>query len=303
MYILRRIPQSIVTVLGVLIVVFIIVYMSGDPTKLLLPPEASEEVIQQFRREMGLDQPLWKQLLIFLAGAVRGDFGLSFVHAQPAMQVIMERMGASLQLAITAFIIVVAVGIPLGVLAAIYRGSLIDQVVVVFSVLGQGVPLFWLGLMLIFIFSVKLRLLPSGGHEGYKSLILPSVTLASYSLAVVVRVTRSSMLEVLNQEYIRTARAKGLSERVVIVRHALRNASIPVITIIGIQVPALLGGGVITEHVFSYPGMARKATQAILTRDITVVMAFVAVISVVVVVANLLVDLLYGLLDPQMKEQ
>lgn len=291
----------VIVLFGVSIVVFILVHLSGDPVRLLLPPEASEAEVQRLRHEYGFDQPVYVQYAQFIARAVKGDFGISLRHGQPAMELVVERLPASVQLAVVALFFAVVIAIPAGIIAALKRNTVIDGISMSVALLGQSLPVFWLGIMLIIVFSVQLQLLPPGGRGGLESLILPGITLGAYSAALISRLTRSSMVEVLVQDYIRTARAKGLASYSILIRHALKNAAIPIVTVIGMQIRILLGGAVITETVFSYPGMGRLAIQAIANRDFPVVQAFVVVVAIVVVGMNLLVDLVYLYLDPRIR--
>lgn len=291
----------VIVLFGVSIVVFILVHLSGDPVRLLLPPEASEAEVQRLRHEYGFDQPVYVQYAQFIARAVKGDFGISLRHGQPAMELVVERLPASVQLAVVALFFALVIAIPAGIIAALKRNTVIDGISMSVALLGQSLPVFWLGIMLIIVFSVQLQLLPPGGRGGLESLILPGITLGAYSAALISRLTRSSMVEVLVQDYIRTARAKGLASYSILIRHALKNAAIPIVTVIGMQIRILLGGAVITETVFSYPGMGRLAIQAIANRDFPVVQAFVVVVAIVVVGMNLLVDLVYLYLDPRIR--
>ena len=298
-YLARRLVHSLLVVLGVSLLVFALVRLSGDPVALMLPPDARDADIERYRDALGLNRPLWEQYVIFLGQAARLDFGTSIRHRQPAMQLVLERVPATLELTIAALAVALLIAIPLGILAATHRGSYVDQLSMVGAVFGQCAPTFWLGIMLILIVSVQLRLLPSSGRGGLEYLILPAVTLGAYSAALITRLLRSNLLEVLNRDYIRTARAKGLAERAVVLGHAVKNASIPVVTVIGLQMGALLGGAIITETVFSYPGMGLLAIQAIRNRDFPIIQAFVICSAVVLVTVNLLVDLLYSYLDPR----
>jgi ABC-type dipeptide/oligopeptide/nickel transport system permease component len=297
----KRLIYAIGVVLGVSILVFFLVRLSGDPARLFLPPESTEEQVAAFRHTMGFDRPLPVQFLDFIAHAARGDFGQSLRHQQSAMSLVLERVPATLELSGAALLLSIVVAVPLGVVAATKRGSALDAGSLIVSLFGQSFPSFWLGIMLILIFSEKLHILPASGRGSWQHLLMPALTLAAYPVAIITRVLRSSLLDVMRQDYIRTARSKGLGERVVIYRHALRNAAIPVVTIIGQQVGALLGGAVITETIFAYPGIGLLAIQAIANRDYTVVQAFVIMMAVIIVSINFLVDVAYTLLDPRVK--
>jgi peptide/nickel transport system permease protein len=300
-FLLVRLGHAVLVVLGVSVIAFGLMHLSGDPAALLLPPNATREDIELFRRQLGFDRPLPVQYLDFLSKAVRGDFGQSIRHNQPALDLVIERLPATLQLAAAALALSLVIAVPLGILAAVRRGSLVDQASLVISLVGQAFPVFWLGIVLIIVFAENLRWLPASGRGGPQHLVMPALALSAYSTAIITRLLRSSLVEVLSADFIRTARAKGVAERVVLVGHALKNAALPVVTVIGLQVGALLGGAVITEEVFAYPGMGRLAIQAIANRDFTVVQAFVVLMATVIVAINLLVDLLYAWLDPRVR--
>jgi ABC-type dipeptide/oligopeptide/nickel transport system permease component len=302
-YLIRRLWQSILVLLGVSVVVFLILHLTGDPALLLLPPEATAEDIARFRRAMGFDDPIAVQYLRFLRGAVRGSFGESLRHGEPAMTLVLERLPATLELAGAGLLIAVCLAIPIGIVSAVRRNKPVDYVATVFALLGQAMPTFWLGIMLILVFSVQFGWLPSSGRGGLVHLILPAITLGLFTTARITRLTRSGMLEVLGQDYIRTARAKGVSEPPVIWKHALRNASIPIVTIVGIELGTLLGGSVITETIFAWPGVGRLSVQAIFNRDYPVVQAAVFLLASTFVLVNFLVDVVYTYLDPRIRFQ
>ncbi|RIY00254.1 ABC transporter permease [Aureimonas flava] len=301
-YILSRLVYAAAVLLGVSVAVFLLVRLGGDPSALYLPPETSLEEIARFRTQMGFDRPLPVQYLEFLAKALQGDFGRSLRYDQPAMQLVLDRMPATLELSASALALSLLVSLPLAIAAAVYRGSLLDRVGLLVSLVGQSFPTFWLAIMLILIFSEHLQWLPPSGRDGWQNLVMPSIALAAYSTAIITRLLRSSMIEVLQSDYIRTARGKGVPENGVVFGHALRNAAIPTLTVIGLQVGALLGGAVITEEIFAYPGIGRLAIQAISNRDFTVVQAFVLLMASLIVSINLLVDATYGLLDPRLRK-
>lgn len=284
---------------GVSLIAFALTHLSGDPAALLLPPSATPEDIAIFRTAAGLDRPLPEQYLDFVQRAVRGDFGRSIRHGEPALGLVLDRLPATLELAGAALVISLVVSLPLGIAAAVRRGGAVDQGSLALSLVGQAFPVFWLGIVLIIVFAESLRWLPASGRGTPAHLILPALALSAYSTAVITRLLRSSLLDVLSADFIRTARSKGLSSTVVLLRHALRNAALPVVTVIGLQVGALLGGAVITEEVFAYPGMGRLAFQAISNRDFAVVQAFVVLMALVVTGISLAVDLLYAWLDPR----
>ncbi|MGH7321673.1 MAG: ABC transporter permease [Candidatus Rokuibacteriota bacterium] len=301
-YILARLIQSVIVVLGVLLLVFVILQLTGDPARLMLPPEATLEDIERLRRHMGFDRPLPVQFLYFMAGAVRGDFGNSLRYKdQPALQIVLERFPATIELALATLLWSIPVAFLLGLVAAVRRASLQENAAMLTALLGQSMPSFWLGLMLILVFSVNLGLLPSSGRGTLKHVVLPALTLGGFFMARLTRLVRSGLLDVLGQDYVRTARAKGLAERVVVVRHALKNAAIPIVTIIGLDIGTVLGGAVITETVFAWPGVGRLAIDSINVRDFPVVQADVFVIAVAFVLINLLVDALYTWLDPRVR--
>ena len=301
-YVLRRVAQSALTLLGVSVLVFVILrVLPGDPARMLLPDGAPESAVAELNRQLGLREPLVVQYGLFLGSVARGDFGQSFQYRAPALRVVLERLPATVQLTLAAMLITVAVGVSLGIFTAVRRGTRYDVAGTIVAVLGQSLPNFWLGIMLILLFGVALRWLPTSGFAGWTSLVLPAVTLAAFPTALVARLTRSSMLEILNRDYIRTGRAKGLAERSVVFRHALRNAAIPVLTVIGLQIGALLGGAVITESIFAWPGMGKLIVDAIFFRDFPVVQTVLILSATVFVVINLAVDLLYTVIDPRIR--
>jgi peptide/nickel transport system permease protein len=301
-YLLRRLWQSALTLVGVSLLVFVILrVIPGDPAKMLLPEGAPQSAIEELNRELGLREPLWVQYGIFVRSVVRGDFGQSFQYRAPALRVVVERVPATIQLALTAMLLTVVLGVSIGVMAAVRRGTGYDYAGTVLAVLGQSLPNFWLGIMLILLFGVTLRWLPTSGFQGWRYLVLPSITLAAFPTALVARLTRSSLLEILGQEYIRTGRAKGLAEPAVILRHALRNATIPLLTLIGLQIGTLLGGAVITESIFAWPGMGKLVVDAIFFRDFPVVQTVLILSATIFVAINLVIDVLYTVLDPRIR--
>jgi peptide/nickel transport system permease protein len=301
-YVLQRLGQSAVTLLGVSVLVFVILrVLPGDPARMLLPDGAPESAVAELNRQLGLREPFIVQYGLFLKSVARGDFGQSFQYRAPALRVVLERLPATVQLTLAAMLITIAAGVSLGIFTAVRRGTRYDVAGTIVAVLGQSLPNFWLGIMLILLFGVALRWLPTSGFSGWTSLVLPAVTLAAFPMALVARLTRSSMLEILHRDYIRTGRAKGLAERNVVLRHALRNAVIPVLTVIGLQIGALLGGAVITESVFAWPGMGKLIVDAIFFRDFPVVQTVLILSATVFVVINLVVDLLYTVIDPRIR--
>jgi peptide/nickel transport system permease protein len=290
-------------VLGVLSILFIVLRMSGDPVLMLVPPEASAEEIERLRQSLGFADPLWKQYIRFLGQLARLDFGQSLVIKEPALRVVLGRAPATIQLALAAFAIAIPVGFASGVYAAVRRGQPMSYVAGWAAVLGQSVPTFWLGIVLILVFSVQFRLLPSFGYGSPAHLVLPAVTLSGFLTAKLSRLVRSQMLEALSQEYVTVARAKGLSMFRVLMRHAIPNALIPVVSLIGLDLANLLGGAVITETVFSWPGIGRQLVEAVLQRDYPVVQTSVMTITLIVVIVMLLTDLFYTILDPRIRFQ
>ena len=302
-FVTRRLLHTALVTLGVVTLAFVALRLSGDPAATMLPGDASVDELRHLRHTLGLDQPLHVQYVVFLGGAVRGDFGESFRHQQPAFGLVLERLPATLELAFAALLLAVVVALPLGIVAALYRGRAVDMLAMGFAVVGQATPYFWMGIMLILVVSVELGWLPTSGRGGWPHLILPAVTLGTHFAASLARLTRTSMLEVLGQNFVTTARAKGLGEPRVVLAHALKNAAVPVVTLIGLQFGTLLGGAVVTETIFAWPGVGRLAVQSIFVRDYPVVQAGVLVLALVFVAINLAVDLLYGTLDPRIRDE
>ena len=298
-YLIRRLIHTIPAVFGILVISFLLTHLSGDPTDLLLPPDVPDAAREAFRQLHGLDQPIWVQFFSFCVQAFHGNFGDSLRFHEHALKLVMDRMGATTELAVAAMALTLIVGVPAGVVAAYRRNTPVDISIRGATLVGQAMPSFYLGILSIIIFAVWLRWLPTGGRGGWQHLLLPAATLSFQLVALVARVTRSCMLDVLGQDYIRTARAKGLGELRVVWLHGLRNAFIPVLTVIGLQVGFLMGGVVVTETVFSWPGVGRLAIQAIYARDFPVVQAVVLLFALVFVAVNLLVDILYAVLDPR----
>ena len=302
-YIWRRIWQSLIVILGVTIVAFGCEYLTGDPTMLILGDTKgmSQEAVAAFRTSMGFDKPWIIQYLNYIAGIFHGDFGVSYYYNRPCLELVMEAFPNTIQLATAALALTVLIALPLGIASAVKKGSLIDRFGMVFGLLGQSLPVFWLGLLLIIIFGVELKVLPVSGAGDFKHLILPAVTLGLFGCARNARLVRSEMLEVMEQDYIRTARSKGLSEYLVIFKHGLRNALGTVITMIGLEFGGLLGGSVITESIFSWPGIGKLAYQALTKKDIPLVQCSVILCATIYIVMNLIVDLLYLVVDPKSK--
>lgn len=300
-FLLSRLGDGIVAIWGVVTIVFVVSRLLGDPAILLLPVGATEEQLQALRAGLGLDRPIWEQYVTFLGGALRGDFGQSFQFMRPALSVVLERMPATMALAGSALLVGVVLGCIAGSMAALFRGTIVEGVVMLLALLGQATPVFWLGLLLILLFAVDLGLLPTGGYDGPMSLVLPALTLGTFTTASIARLLRSGMLDVMKDDHVRTARAKGLLPGTVFLWHIARNSLIPVVTMVGILAGELLGGSVVTETVFSWPGVGRLIVQAMEAKDFPVVQAGVMVIATIFVVINLFVDLLYGLLDPRIR--
>ena len=300
-FLFRRLLRTIIVIWGVITVVFIVLRLSGDPIALMIAPETPPAEIERLRDRLGLNEPIYVQYGLYLRSVAQGDFGTSLRFHEDALGLVVERIPVTLKIALAAFAIAVVIALPVGVLSAVKPNSLIDQVAMVLALVGQAVPTFFLGIVLILVFAVQLRWFPTSGIESPAGYILPAITLGAFAMASITRLTRAAMLEVLSQDYVRTARAKGLAPTLVLNRHALRNALVPVITIMGLQFGALLGGSVVTETVFALPGMGRLIIQAIGNRDYPVVQAGVFLIAIGFVLVNFLVDLLYALLDPRIR--
>jgi len=301
-FIIKQLLQAIGVCLVISMISFFLLFLNTDPALLLLPPEAEVQDIAKFKKQMGLDRPVPVQYLDFLRKVVlHGDFGNSFMAKVPAAKLVRERLPATIELALAALILVNLVALPVGIISAIRRYSLLDNVATFTALLGQAMPLYWFGIMLIIIFGVWLRWLPISGSDTLAHLVLPAITLASWILPINMRMVRSGMLDVLNQDYIRTARAKGLMERKVLIKHAFKNAAIPVVTISGMQLGVLLGGAVVTETVFAWPGLGRLAVDSIRMGDYPVVQAIVVVFALFAVLGNLAADILAALIDPRIR--
>ena len=320
-FLVRRLGQSVIVLIGVTLITFVSLQIGGDPTYLFVSEAASAEEIARARAMLGFDRPLHVQYLDFVWSALQGDFGNSLSYRQPAMDVVLGAMPATIELTVFSLVLAIGLSIPLGIYAALRRGKPADGGIMTFAMLGQSIPNFWMGIMMIMFFGLYLRWLPISGHvpfleplfegefrEAFTNLprsieymIMPALAVGTYTLARNARLVRSSMLEVLGQDYVRTARSKGISERRVIVHHALRNAWLPVVTMIGLEFGFLLGGVVVVETVFSYPGIGRLVFNAINQRDIPVVQASVILIAAIFILLNLVVDLIYARLDPRVK--
>jgi peptide/nickel transport system permease protein len=299
-YILRRLLQMIPVILGITLIVFVLVRISGDPVVLMLPEDAEQWQVEALREALGLDRPIPVQYALFLRDLLRGDFGTSLRYTnQDALPIVLERLPATLQLTLAALLVAVVISFPLGIIAAVYRNRWPDVTATSFAVLGQAMPNFWLGIMLILLFSVTLGWLPVSGRSGLTSMVLPAITLGTALAALLTRLMRSSLLEVLGQDYVRTATAKGLQRRLVLLKHAVRNALLAYVTVLGLQVASLMAGAVVTEQVFAWPGIGLLAIQAINSRDMPIIQGVVVVAALIVMSANLIVDVLYALIDPR----
>ncbi len=299
--ILRRVLRAVAALLVVTAVVFTLLHVSGDPAYILLTPEATAEDRAAFRHQYGLDRPLWVQYTRYLGRLAQGDFGQSLSFRIPAASVALERLPATLELTLAAMVLAVLVSVPAAVLAAMRRGTLFDRVLMALTLIGQTVPTFWLGMVMILVLAVRMHLLPASGRGSWLHLVMPATALALWLTALLARVTRSEMIEALEQDYVRTARAKGLAERGIAARHALKNALLPIITVMGLQFGGLLGGAVMTETVFAWPGVGTMIFDAILKKDFPVVLAGVVIVAVGFIIVNLLLDLLYTVLDPRLR--
>ena len=300
-YILHRLWQGAVAVVGALLIVFVAQRLSGDPVALLLPMDATEADFEAMRAALGLDRPLPVQFVVFLRDALIGDFGHSYLWNMPAMDLVLERLPATLELALAGLVFALALAVPLGVLSAVHRGGWIDNAAKVFAMLGQAMPGFWVGLLLIVFVAVQLQWLPAYGRGTVGHLVLPAIALGWYPVAAMTRTLRSAMLDIMQSDYVRMERAIGLPERAIVWRFALRNAAVPLVTLIGVYFANMLGGAFVIEVVFAWPGVGRAVVEAVFARDFPVVQAGVVLSAVVFVVVNLLVDLSYGFIDPRIR--
>src|SRR5215471_17413762 len=303
-YIAQRLAQAVLVVFGVVTAVFFLLQLTGDPVRLMIGEAASEADVENIRHQLGLDRPLPERYITFLAGAAHADFGQSIrQQGRPAMEIVLDRYPATLRLTFLALTLSVVMSTVFGVISAVKRYSALDNVVMVMALVGQSVPNFWLGIMLILVFAVELGWLPSQGYGdgSFNHLLLPTLTLAAPGLARLTRLVRSGMLDVLGEDYVRTARAKGLRGTGVVFGHALKNAAIPLVTIIGLDLGVLLGGAIVTEQIFAWPGVGLEVVLAINGRDFPVVQAAVAVVATSFVLINLVVDVLYTWLDPRVR--
>jgi len=300
-YILQRLAQSVLVMLGVSLLIFYSLHLTGDPAAVMMPPGSSQQEIDNFRHSMGFDRSLTWQYWHYLTNVLHGNLGDSLRYSQPVTELIAQRVPATLLLAITALGWSTLIGLLLGIISALYQNSIWDLLSRLLAFSGQAVPVFWLGLLLIILFSLNLRWLPSSGYGTASQLVMPAVSLGAYYMSAIARLIRSSLIDVLQQDYIRTARAKGLSRWRIVVRHGLRNALIPVITVQGMYFASLLGGALVTEIIFAWPGIGRLAVQAIQNRDFPLVQAIVLLAALVFVGINLVIDLLYVVLNPRIR--
>lgn len=301
-YVLQRLVQIVPTLFIISAAVFFLVRLSGDPVQLMLPEDATPAQVEQLRHHLGLDKPILQQFWIFLTNAITGDFGPSIRYPNSAaLTVVLERLPATLQLTASALLLAVAVSLPLGIIAAIWHRRAVDYVASTASVIGEAMPGFWIGIMLILVFSVQLGVFPASGRGSPMHIVLPAVTLAASLTAILTRLMRSAMIEVLNNDFIRTAKAKGLPGVAVLLKHALRNSLLSYVTILGLQVASLMAGAVVTEQIFAWPGVGLLAIQAVNTRDMALVQAVLLVTTLIVMFGNLLVDVLYAAIDPRIR--
>ena len=300
-YVVHQLAQLVVVVIGISILAFVILHVLGDPVLLLLPQNAGKEEFERYRKLLGLDQPLWVQYWKFASQAVQGDFGKSWYADTPAFSLVLERMPPTIYLTLAGLVVALLIALPLGILAALKRHSFVDTLCTGIAVAGQAMPLFWFGIMLIIIFAVRLRALPASGYGTWQHFVMPAFCLGAAFAPITMRLVRSGVIEVLSMEYITTARAKGVGERTVVIKHAFRNACIPIITILGLQFGQLLGGAIITETVFAWPGVATLTVESIRNQDFPVVQCAVVLLALLIVTANVIVDLVVGFIDPRIR--
>src|SRR5512143_2977767 len=300
-YALRQLVQLGVVIVGISMLAFAILHVIGDPVLLLLPQNAGKEEYERYTKLLGLDRPLYVQYWKFASRAVQGDFGKSWYTDTPAFRLVVERMPPTIYLTLAGLLVALAIALPLGILAALKRHSLVDNLCTMLAVAGQAMPIFWLGIMLIIIFAVRLKVLPASGYGTWQNFLMPAFTLGAFLAPLTMRLVRSGVIEVMNMEYIKTARAKGMAEWRVVVKHAFRNACIPVITVLGLQFGQLLGGAIVTETVFAWPGVATLTVDSIRNQDFPVVQCAVVLLALVIVLVNFIVDMIVGLIDPRIR--
>jgi len=300
-YIARQLVQLVVVIIGISILAFSILHVIGDPVLLLLPQNAGKEEYDRYHKLLGLDKPLPVQYWKFVSRAVQGDFGKSWYTDTPAFTLVLDRMPPTLYLTFAGLAAAMLIALPLGILAALKRHSFVDNLCTMLAVAGQAMPIFWLGIMLIIVFAVRLRALPASGYGTWQHFLMPAFSLGTFLAPITMRLVRSGVIEVMNMEYIKTARAKGVAERMVVIKHAFRNACIPVITVVGLQFGQLLGGAIVTETVFAWPGVATLTVESIRNQDFPVVQCAVVLLALVIVTVNLIVDVIVGLIDPRIR--
>jgi peptide/nickel transport system permease protein len=300
-YVARQLVQLVVVIIGISLLAFAILHVIGDPVLLLLPQNAGQAEFERYRKLLGLDQPLYVQYWRFATNALHGDFGKSWYADTPAFRLVLERMPPTIYLTFAGLGVALLIALPLGILAALKRHSFVDNLCTMLAVAGQAMPIFWLGIMLIIVFAVRLRLLPASGYGTWQHFVMPAFTLGAFLAPLTMRLVRSGVIEVMNMDYIKTARAKGVGERMVVVKHAFRNACMPVITVLGLQFGQLLGGAIVTETVFAWPGVATLTVESIRNQDFPVVQCAVILLALVIVAVNLVVDLVVGLIDPRIR--
>jgi ABC-type dipeptide/oligopeptide/nickel transport system permease component len=300
-YVLRQLVQLAVVIVGISILSFGILYVLGDPVLLLLPQNAGQEEYERYHRLLGLDKPLYVQYWKFASKAVQGDFGKSWYADTPAFWLVLERMPPTLYLTTAGLVTALLIALPLGILAALKRHSFLDNLCTMIAVAGQAVPIFWLGIMLIIIFAVRLKALPASGYGTWQHFLMPAFCLGAFLAPITMRLVRSGVVEVMNMEFIKTARAKGVGERTVVIKHAFRNACIPVITVLGLQFGQLLGGAIVTETVFAWPGVATLAVDSIRNQDFPVVQCSVVLLALLIVSINFVVDMIVAFIDPRIR--
>jgi len=300
-YITRQLVQLVVVIIGISLLAFSILHVIGDPVLLLLPQNAGKEEYERYHKILGLDQPVYIQYWKFVSRAVVGDFGKSWYTSTPAFTLVLERMPPTLYLTFAGLAAAMLIALPLGILAALKRHSFVDTLCTMLAVAGQAMPIFWLGIMLIIVFAVRLKALPASGYGTWQHFLMPAFSLGTFLAPITMRLVRSGVIEVMNMEYIKTARAKGVAERMVVIKHAFRNACIPVITVVGLQFGQLLGGAIVTETVFAWPGVATLTVESIRNQDFPVVQCAVVLLALVIVTVNLIVDVIVGLIDPRIR--
>jgi len=300
-YALRQLLQLGVVVVGISMLAFAILHVIGDPVLLLLPLNAGKEEYERYHKLLGLDKPVYVQYWKFASRAVQGDFGKSWYTDTPAFTLVLERMPPTLYLTSAGLVAALLIALPLGILAALKRHSLVDNLCTMLAVAGQAMPIFWLGIMLIIVFAVRLKALPASGYGTWQHFLMPAFTLGAFLAPLTMRLVRSGVIEIMNMDYIRTARAKGVGENTVVVKHAFRNACIPIITVLGLQFGQLLGGAIVTETVFAWPGVATLTVDSIRNQDFPVVQCAVVLLALIIVSVNFLVDMIVGLIDPRIR--